>query len=110
MTLVTVFVISLLALLIFLMSADVLARKKELKVEACQAVVNLERTRLEAITDQLTDNVVKLAVLGSLYHRVYEQSPDLIRFALVEYFQKHQLAVGIGVWYEPWQLDPEHFP
>ncbi|MCL2011123.1 MAG: SpoIIE family protein phosphatase, partial [Synergistaceae bacterium] len=107
MTLVTVCVISLLALLISLLTGDVRARYKELEVEACQALVLLEYTRLEAITAQLKDNVVKMAILGEVYHQMEGKSLGFIRSALIEYFRDHSLAVGGGIWYEPRQLDPE---
>ena len=107
MTLVTVFVISLMAFLIYLLSADANTRYKELETEACRALLNLERARLEAISTQLKENAAKLAVLGSLYHRMSDKSPDFIRFALVEYFRGDPPAAGGGIWYEPRQLDPE---
>ena len=105
MTLVTIFMISLLALLISVMSADVQARYRELEVQACQAIVDLERSRLEAAATQLENNSAKLAALGMLYHQMHSYHSDLLSSILVEFFQSNPIAIGGGIWYEPWQLD-----
>ena len=63
MTLLMVSVAVLVALLIFLLSANFPAGYKEIKMEACRTLVDLERLRFESTAARLIDNTVSMTFL-----------------------------------------------
>ncbi|MDL2286725.1 SpoIIE family protein phosphatase [Desulfococcaceae bacterium OttesenSCG-928-F15] len=105
--LVIVFVIAALSFAMILLFAHTLSNYKALQIAGCRSLIAMHSDDINDAIHKLQDNALELALNGELFFRHLEKRSVFGRYAVMQNFRINTLAVGGGIWYEPFFLDPE---
>lgn len=107
MLLVVVFIMTALSLAMILLSVGTFHKYKELQISECRSLIAMHGENINDAVRWLQNNARELALSGELFYRSVKNDPAFGRYAVMQNFRINTLAVGGGIWYEPFILDPE---
>lgn len=110
MALVVVIVVAALGFLVAYLSINTYRNYRMLLLSECRSQIRREKERTNQDIQNLQDNAQELALIGELQYRERDGIRDFDAFgsyAVVQNFQIDTLAVGGGIWFAPYTIDPE---
>ncbi|MBQ3819044.1 hypothetical protein II810_01215, partial [bacterium] len=96
-----VVIITVFAVFIILVFGNV----KELVTRSCDYTVSAFAESVNKDIIQIENNVIDLALLGEVYY-MYGRDKDMLEYSVKEIFECYKPALGGGVWFKPYILNP----
>jgi len=80
---------------------------KALQIAKCQSLVHAESMRINGCISDMENNVRKLALIGRLIAESGGNFDTIGKTTVMESFPKSAVAIGGGIFYEPYALTPD---
>ena len=107
MTLVIVLILTILSVLVIFLSASTYLNYRELRMDSCRSLINLESRRINNTILELQGDAKELALLGALTYRPMNRDYDFAKDAVASFFKINEIAIGGGIWFEPYKITSE---
>lgn len=95
----------LLGCVILFLTVNTYGRYKALQLSDCQSLVDSSSGGINRIIMQLESNARDLALMGEIYYQSQRRDPALGAHTVIRNFENQKLAVGGGIWFEPYSIE-----
>ncbi|MDD3593999.1 MAG: SpoIIE family protein phosphatase [Candidatus Gastranaerophilales bacterium] len=104
--LITLATLLVLSVLVLLLASNVYNNNKHERAQMCDIAVAYFSEQVNKSIGQLQENAKDLALMGKILYKSDKNNQDLLDFLVKKNFENNNLAVGGGVWFEPYKINP----
>ncbi len=102
----TLSMLIILGFVTFVLTWGSFENSKKLKTESCNLMIAYFVEQVNKSIQQLQGNAVDLSLAGEFFHRSNNKTHTLSDFIVKSNFENNTLAVGGGIWFEPYKILP----
>ncbi len=102
----TLSMLIILGLVAFMLTWGSFTNSKKLKTESCNLMIAYFVEQVNKSIQQLQGNVIDLSLMGEVFYRSDNKDHSLLDFIVIHNFENNMLAVGGGIWFEPYKILP----